>query len=186
MRQQQPKRSAIFLDRDGTLNEDKNYVHRWEDWRWLPGVIQGLRKLQQAGYMLVIASNQSGIARGFYPEKDWHELCRKINYDLAHYGIRIDGFYFCPHHPDFTGPCQCRKPLPGLLLQAIADLNLDPASSWLIGDKRSDAEAALAAGCRPVLLQNGLGKAIPANIPGAPDFMAAVDLILSQSGRAVP
>lgn len=179
------KQGAVFLDRDGTLNEEKGFVHLWQDWNWLPGVIEGLRKLQTAGFRLIVASNQSGIARGLYPEDDWRKLCRQINADLSPYGARIDGFYFCPHHPDYTGLCGCRKPKPGLLLAAARDLNLDLSASWLIGDKKSDVDAALAAGCKPVLVKTGHGNreasALPAHIPTAANFADAVNLILNCS-----
>lgn len=178
---------AVFLDRDGTLNEEKNYLHLWRDWNWLPGVIPGLKKLRDAGFKLVIASNQSGIARGLYPESDWQALCQNINADLGSHGVEIDGFYCCPHHPDHTGWCACRKPLPGLLLKAASDLKLDLSSSWLIGDQKTDADAALAAGCKPILVKTGHfpGDApfIPAAIPVAADFTAAVNYILGASSK---
>lgn len=174
---------AVFLDRDGTLNEEKSYVHDWKDWRWLPGVREGLARLQKMDYKLVIASNQSGIARGYYNAGQLRQLHARINEDLIKYGAQITAFYHCPHHPDYTGDCSCRKPKPGMLLKAAGDLKLNLDQCWIIGDKASDAQAGIAAGCRPILLETGYGarekNLLGPGIPVCENFSEAVDLILS-------
>ena len=111
-------RRAIFLDRDGTLNKDTGYVHRKEDWHWLPGVVEALKRFHAVGYALVVVSNQSGLARGMYDLAALHELEAWINADLEAKGAAIDAWYYCPHLPEITGPCSCRKPAPGLILRA--------------------------------------------------------------------
>lgn len=148
----QPRlRKAAFLDRDGVINKDKAYVHRWEDFEFVPGAIEGMRRLQDAGYALVIVTNQSGLARGYYTETQYQALTEALTQHLAGQGIKLDGVYHCPHHPKGTLPalavdCDCRKPAPGMLLQAARELSLSLPDSLLIGDKPSDIEAARAAG----------------------------------------
>jgi rfaE bifunctional protein nucleotidyltransferase chain/domain len=146
-----PLRKAVFLDRDGVINRDKAYVHRWEDFEFLPGAISGMRTFQDLGYALVIVTNQSGLARGYYTEAQYNTLNDFMRQHLAGHGVMIDGVYHCPHHPKGSIPalavdCDCRKPKPGLLLQAVRDLGIALSNSILIGDKASDIEAARAAG----------------------------------------
>lgn len=143
---------AIFLDRDGTLNKDSGYVHRKEDWIWLPGVLQALRRFRAAGYLLVVVSNQSGLARGMFTQKDLAALEAWVTTQMAEKNVGIDAWYYCPHLPEITGPCSCRKPEPGLLLQAARDLDIDLARSWMVGDSLRDVQAGLAAGCQCVLV----------------------------------
>lgn len=150
-------RRAIFLDRDGTLNKDTGYVHRKEDWHWLPGVVEALKRFHAVGYALVVVSNQSGLARGMYDLAALHELEAWINADLEAKGAAIDAWYYCPHLPEITGPCSCRKPAPGLILRAAEEMGLDLARSWMVGDRVRDVEAGLAAGCRCVLLRPAQG-----------------------------
>ena len=143
--------SAAFLDRDGVINADHGYVVRWEDFKRLPGVEAALRELQDLGYQLVIVTNQSGIGRGVYTELDFATLNEALRAHLATYQVNIAGIYHCPHHPSeaqgrYLQVCDCRKPAPGLLLAAIADLGIDPEQSIMVGDKPSDMEAALRAG----------------------------------------
>lgn len=145
-------RPAIFLDRDGTLNYDAGYTHRIGDWRWLPGALAGLAAFSKAGYPLVVVSNQSGIARGFYDSGQLKTLEAWLDDELARAGIRIAGWYYCPHGPD--DKCLCRKPRPGLVLRAAAELDLDPGRSWLLGDRLSDLQAGAAAGCKVGLVRN--------------------------------
>ncbi len=144
-------RKAAFLDRDGVINKDKAYVHRWEDFEFVPGAIEGMQKLQDAGYALVIVTNQSGLARGYYTEAQYQALTEALTQHLAGQGVMLDGVYHCPHHPKGSVPglavdCDCRKPAPGMLLQAARELGLSLPDSLLIGDKPSDIEAARAAG----------------------------------------
>lgn len=146
-----PLRKAAFLDRDGVINKDKAYVHKWEDFEFVPGAIEAMLKLQNAGYALVIVTNQSGLARGYYTENQYHALSDKMRAHLAHQGVTIDGIFHCPHHPEgnvqsLTMICDCRKPAPGLLIKAAHQLDLDISNSIMIGDKQSDIDAARAAG----------------------------------------
>lgn len=153
-------RAAVFLDRDGTLNLDKGYVHRMDDWEWIPGAIDAIAALNKAGFLVVIITNQAGIARGYYDEADMNNLHKRINGELKEHGATIDGFYHCPHHPEFGAvrECECRKPMPGLIYKARHDLDIDLGRSWLVGDKASDIQAALAAGVKPILVLTGYGK----------------------------
>lgn len=141
-------RPAAFLDRDGVLNHDTGYVYRIEDFRWVEGAKAALQRLQEAGFALVIVTNQSGIGRGKYSEADYQVLCRWMVKDLADAGVHLDGIYHCPHTPPEPGKpdCDCRKPWPGMLLRAQAELQLDLARSWMFGDKPQDIEAGRAAG----------------------------------------
>ena len=146
-----PLRKAAFLDRDGVINQDKAYVHRWEDFAFMPGAVEGMRRLQEAGYVLVIVTNQSGLARGFYTEAEYQTLTQQLLSELEQQGVKVEGVYHCPHHPKGSVPelafaCDCRKPAPGLILKAVAALGLDVVNSILVGDKPSDIEAARAAG----------------------------------------
>jgi D-glycero-D-manno-heptose 1,7-bisphosphate phosphatase len=146
-------RPAAFLDRDGVLNVDRGYVHRAEDWEWMPGSREAIRALNDAGFFVVVVTNQSGIARGFYGEPELAALHAFVAEDLARDGGKIDAFYHCPHGPD--DGCDCRKPLPGMLLRAIVDHDLDPRRSLLVGDRESDLQAAAAAGVRGFLYEGG-------------------------------
>ena len=150
-------RPAAFLDRDGVLNADHGYVSRAADFHWLPGAISALARLQRAGCVLVVVTNQSGIGRGFYSQQDFDALTRHMLADLAGHGVAAPAVYACPHHPQallaaYRRDCDCRKPRPGMLLQAAADLQINLAASCLFGDKPSDIAAGRAAGVRCCLL----------------------------------
>lgn len=136
-----PKNKAAFFDRDGTINVDVHYLHRPEDLEFIDGMPQFIRKWNDWGYRVIVVTNQAGIARGYYTEDDMRALHRYMNERLAEYGAHIDAFYFCPHHPDFTGPCRCRKPEPGMIEDAIREFDLDPDQCILFGDKPWDVEA---------------------------------------------
>lgn len=173
-------RPAVFLDRDGTLNADFGYVSRPEDVRWLPGVAAALARLRWAGYLLIVVTNQSGIARGYYDEQTLQTLHDWMNAALRAQGAHIDAFYHCPHHPDLSGACTCRKPAPGMLLRAAEDWFIDLERSWMIGDKMSDVIAGRAAGCTPILLSTGI--ALPDEDPAllrAASLNEAADQILA-------
>ncbi len=155
-------RRGVILDRDGTLVADTGFVHRVSDLRLLDGVVPGLRRLADLGFCLVIASNQSGVARGLFGEADMHAFNRALCQRLSSEGIAIAGVYCCTVHPsEGIGPYRCdsplRKPNPGMMLQAAEDHEFDPLTSYLIGDKKSDVLAGQAAGCRTVLLATGAG-----------------------------
>ncbi|MDA1148861.1 MAG: HAD family hydrolase [Bacteroidetes bacterium] len=140
---------GIFLDRDGVLNEDFGYVYRWEDFKFLPGVIESLRLFSFYNYKLIIVTNQSGIGRGFYSTEEFWILTKKMQSYLEGMSVQIDGVYFCPHLPiedQEVETCLCRKPLPGLILQAADEHDIDLSLSVMVGDKPSDTLAGKAAG----------------------------------------
>lgn len=144
-------RQAAFLDRDGVINRDRAYVSRWEDFEFVPGAVDAMRRLKKAGYALVVVTNQSGIARGYYSEAQYQALTAAMQQALANAGAAVDAVYHCPHHPkgkvaELAIDCDCRKPAPGMILRAAKELNLSLADSILVGDKPSDIEAARAAG----------------------------------------
>lgn len=152
---------AIFLDRDGTLNVDVNYLYKIEDFAWVPEAKEALAYLVQQGYTLFVITNQSGIARGYYTIAQMEQLHEHMNQELAQVGAHIEKFYYCPHHqkegvlPEYVKDCDCRKPKPGMLLQAMAEYDIDKAASLMIGDSKRDVEAAEAAGIRGVLYKGG-------------------------------
>jgi D-glycero-D-manno-heptose 1,7-bisphosphate phosphatase len=139
---------AAFLDRDGVINADHGYVHRIDDFHFLPGVVAALRRLAGAGFLPVIVTNQSGIARGLYDEAGFRALMGWVADRVRAAGGTLDDVRYCPHHPSITGPCACRKPGPGMLLDLIARWELDPARTVFVGDSESDMQAAAAAGVR--------------------------------------
>lgn len=180
-------RRAVFIDRDGTLNEESGYLHRAEDCRFIPGAIDAVARLNAAGFLVVVVTNQSGIARGYYTEDDLERLHAYMATRLAAGGARIDGWYFCPHHPDFLSAdadCACRKPLPGMLQQAAHELEIDLASSWMVGDKLADVEAGRAAGCTPILVLTGYGAAeaavVDPRVTVCSDLYAAATHIIAE------
>jgi D-glycero-D-manno-heptose 1,7-bisphosphate phosphatase len=186
-------RRAVFLDRDGTLNVEVNYLHRVEDLELVPGAAQAIRALKESGWLVIIVTNQAGIARGYYDEAALHTLHEHLKHSLAVDGAQLDAIYFCPHHPDFSGVCDCRKPAPGMLQQAARDYGIDLAQSWIIGDNTGDIGAGRAVGCRTILVRSGYGKQVEAALrSGAElwpetivdDLPAAVAYILGQGRRA--
>lgn len=155
------KPKAAFIDRDGVINAERNYVHRIEDFALLPGVVEGLVLLRDAGYRLIVVTNQAGLARGYYDQAAVDSLHDYLRAMLAVSGVKIDAIYFCPHHPQgsvdgLAVECDCRKPAPGMLLQAVRDFDLDLTNSVLIGDKLSDVRAGKLAGVgRTVIVLSG-------------------------------
>ncbi|MDX8340929.1 HAD family hydrolase [Draconibacterium sp. IB214405] len=140
------KYKALFLDRDGTINVEKNYVFRIEDFEFIPGIFKLLKSYQNKGFKLFVITNQSGIARKYYTENDYFRLNDWMIQQFQKQGIEITKVYHCPHHPEITGECTCRKPEPGMILQAIHEFNIDPVNSVLIGDKKRDILAGEKAG----------------------------------------
>ena len=159
----QHKRCAVFLDRDGTINVEKNYLHRIDDFEFIPGAPEAIRRLQSAGYLIIVVTNQSGIARGYFSEEDVNCLHEHIQQELMTSGTGIDAFYVCPHHPTAVVDklrldCDCRKGSPGMLLRAAIEHNIDLKRSFMIGDKLADIEAGQRAGCQAILVLTGYGR----------------------------
>lgn len=154
------KNRAVFLDKDGTLIEDVPYNVDPQQIRLMVGAGDGLRQLQHLGYQLIVISNQSGVARGCFPESALAAVEARVQELLEPSNVLLEGFYYCPHHPDGTVmeyaiACQCRKPEPGLLMQAAHDRSIDLTQSWFIGDILNDVEAGRRAGCQTILINNG-------------------------------
>lgn len=145
------KQPAIFLDRDGVINHDSGYVYKVDDFEFIDGAIEAMQQLKKAGWLLVVITNQAGIARGYFTEQDFMSLTEWMDWSLADRGVDLDGIYFCPHHKDYGNEtykqdCACRKPKPGMILDATAELNIDLTQSWIVGDKGSDLQAGENAG----------------------------------------
>jgi D-glycero-D-manno-heptose 1,7-bisphosphate phosphatase len=205
---------AVFLDRDGTLSEEIGYIHAGDLPRYalLPATASGLRRLSAGGYALVVLTNQSGVARGYFPASQVDAVHARLSQLLAAEGVSLDGVYYCPHHPEPAGPadngqlpegrvdappvpelsvdCDCRKPKPGLALQAARELGLDLSRSWMVGDKGADLGLADSAGLRGgVLVLTGYGKGTLAKLQSngaaprwvAKDLAEAADLILADA-----
>ncbi|NCC01772.1 MAG: D-glycero-beta-D-manno-heptose 1,7-bisphosphate 7-phosphatase [Clostridia bacterium] len=150
---------AVFLDRDGTINIDKAYLSKVEDFKHIPGAIEGLKMLQDAGYLLIVITNQSGIARGYYSEEDFLKLNNWMLSDLKKKGIKIAKVYYCPHHPNgkiekYKMDCNCRKPKLGMYEEAIEDFDIDLSQSFAIGDKIRDVAICEKTSCRGYLISN--------------------------------
>lgn len=160
----------VFLDRDGTLVADPGYVHRLEDYRLLPGTASALLRLRDAGFRLVIVTNQSGIGRGLFGRQDFERFQERLLRELADAGVVIEATYFCPHSPE--AGCDCRKPAPGLLERAARELAADLAASWVIGDAERDVEMGRRAGC---------AGAVRIGDAGIPDLEAAVERVLGEA-----
>lgn len=177
-------RPAVFLDRDGTLIEDRHYLGDPAEVRLLPGAADAVRRLNDAGLAVVVVTNQSGIARGLLTEAAYLATARRLDELLAAEHARLDGQYYCPHLPELSGPCDCRKPGPLLYQRAGTDLGLDLARSWWIGDRLRDVEGAERFGGRGILVPGNAGSE-PSQPPAAARWHtasgipAAVDLVLA-------
>ncbi|MGH7553753.1 MAG: D-glycero-alpha-D-manno-heptose-1,7-bisphosphate 7-phosphatase [Longimicrobiales bacterium] len=180
-------RPAAFLDRDGTIVIERYYLADPERVQLVPGAAGALKRLAAAGFALVVVTNQSAIAQGIYTVNDFEAVQRRIEEKLAAEGVRLDGVYYCPHHPAFTGPCRCRKPEPGLFQEAAGDLGLDFTRSAFIGDRVKDVIPALPLGGRGFLVRTGYGMEhqhhAPQGIEVVDDLAAAADRILDETGK---
>ncbi len=168
-------RRAVFLDRDGTLIEDPGFLSKPEDVRLLPGAAEAVARLNAAGIPAVVVTNQSGIARGLLTAEQYSATERRLDHLLARHGAHLDAHYFCPHHPDITGPCECRKPGSLLYRRAAELLEIDLPASWWIGDRLRDVEPAEPLGGRGILLLTGAGVE-EARAPAASRFTIAENL----------
>jgi D-glycero-D-manno-heptose 1,7-bisphosphate phosphatase len=180
---------AVFVDRDGTLNVEKDYLFRIEDFEFIPGVPDAIRRLRQAGFLVIVVTNQSGVARGYFSLSEADALHRHIQDELKKAATCIDGFYVCPHHPtegvgELRRACKCRKGEPGMLLRAAAERGIDLSASFMVGDKVADIDAGERAGCTSLLVLTGYGKTEAVKLSERrvlcfPDLAAAADHILT-------
>lgn len=173
-----------FLDRDGTVIVEKNYLGDPAGVELLPGAAAGMRRLRELGYGLVLVTNQAGVGRGFFTEAAVAAVHQRLTELLAVAGVVLDGIYYCPHHP--AAGCTCRKPLPGLIRQAQADLPVDLARSVVIGDKPSDIELGRAVGMRAILVETGYGADHAASTGAdavVPDLLAAAAFLAREVAR---
>lgn len=181
-------RAAVFLDRDGTIIEDVGYIADPTDVRFFSGAAQAIARMNRAGLLVVVVSNQSGLARGYFDYGQMWAVQRRVEEGLRAAGADLDGFYFCPHHEEgsvaeLALACDCRKPRPGMILQAAEELGIDLAASFMIGDRLLDVACGRAAGVSPIMVSTGHQERAEAD-DQAPDFMArdlaeAVEYILN-------
>ncbi len=196
------RRRAVFLDRDGTINHDTNYLSSPHELRLIPGADRAIARLNAAGLWVVVVTNQSGLARGYFGERDLEAVHAELQRLLSRAGARIDAFYHCPHlppalydsgppqrrgrpRPELIVPCECRKPAPGLVLRAARELGIELAGSFLVGDRPGDIACGRAAGLTCVRVATGPDASPPSGpeeVPHhqAPDLAAAVDWILAR------
>ena len=155
------KQKAIFLDRDGTINVYKGFLRNIDDYEMLDGVAEAIKKINESGYLCIVVTNQPVIARGEVTVEELDEIHKKLETLLGLEGAYIDGLYYCPHHPhkgyegeipELKIECDCRKPKPGMLLNAAKDYNIDLSKSWMVGDGENDVKAGIAAGCKTALI----------------------------------
>ena len=182
-------RRAVFLDRDGTIIEDTGYIADAAAVRLLPGAAPAIARLNRAGIPVIVVTNQSGIARGLLDEAAYSAVARRLDALLSAAGARLDADYHCPHHPDYSGPCECRKPGSLLYRQAAAEHGLYLAGSWWVGDRMRDVVPAERLGGRGLLIGrppgDELAAAAAARFPVVSDLSAAVDIILGESASAL-
>jgi D-glycero-D-manno-heptose 1,7-bisphosphate phosphatase len=184
---------AVFLDRDGTMIHETGHLSRLDDLRWFPWTTEAIRLLNRAGFTVCVTTNQGGIGLGFFTEAFVAELHGRMTRTLEAGGARVDGWFYCPHHPSavidaLRVDCDCRKPRPGMIHQAVARLGVDPMRSFVIGDKLIDLGLAASAGARGILVRTGYGNEVATahgnEVPGAAhvatDLMAAVAWILDE------
>lgn len=184
-------KKAVFIDKDGTLISNVPYNADPDKIVLEYGAIDGLRLLQKKGYALIVVSNQAGIAHGYFREEDMLPVITRVEELLCDAGIALDGFYYCPHHPagkiaQYAVSCECRKPLPGMILQAAEEMGVCLPGSWMIGDILHDVEAGNRAGCQSVLLNNGHETEWEMNDYNKPecvakDLLEAAQLIVNHS-----
>ncbi len=160
---------AVFLDRDGTMNKDVPYCHRPEDFELFPTTARAIKRLNESGYKVIVITNQSGVARGYFTEATLGRIHQKMLSQLAEEGARVDDIYYCPHHPDDN--CECRKPKPKMVLKAVKEHDIDLRQSFMVGDKPLDIQLGKSAGCRTVLVPSDPGE-VDAQ-PCLPDYTAA-------------
>ena len=180
-------RPAVFIDRDGTVIEERVYLSDPDGVVLVPGALEALRTLRDAGFALVLVTNQAGISKGHYSVEDYHAVAKRLDDILGEAGTALDGTYVCPHHPETTGHCDCRKPGVGMYRQAAGELGLDFEESYFIGDKLTDVVPAIELGGRGILVRTGYGRELegdaPEQIAVVDDLQAAAGLIVKSLGR---
>lgn len=183
-------RRAVFLDRDGTIIAEKVYLSDPEGVEIVPGALEALMSLRDAGFALVVVTNQAGIAKRLYEEGDYHAVAARLDSILADAGIEMDATYYCPHHPDFTGPCACRKPGTALHREAADRLGIDLAESFYVGDKLTDVGPAQELGGQGILVRTGYGAELEAEATDGvwvvDDLAAAARAIIERVPREPP
>lgn len=193
-------RRAIFLDRDGTISEEVGYVNHLSRYRLLPNSLEAIRRINQAGFLAIVTTNQSGVARGYFSEDLVRQVHDRLLAWVSEAGARLDAIYYCPHHPTEGRPplradCECRKPRPGMIRRAEREHGIDLARSYVVGDSRADLEAGAAAGVPGVLVQTGYGRGLvehqketltvpPLHV--AEDLLEAARFILEREAAAGP
>jgi len=177
-------RPAVFLDRDGTIIEEMKYLADPDGIVLIPGAVEALILLRDAGFALVVVTNQSGIARGLYGVEDYEAVARRLDELLAANGLSLDASHFCPHHPDVSGDCFCRKPATGMHRAAAEELGLDPTGSFFVGDRVRDLLPALELGGEGILVRTGYGSEEESALPGVfhvtDDLLEAAHWILAR------
>ncbi len=182
-------KTAVFLDRDGTINEEVGYLSDAASLSLIPGAAEAIGRLNEAGIEVFVVTNQAGVARGYFNEDSVREVNRHLIKELADENAHVRAIYYCPHHPDFSSSecktCSCRKPQPGMLLLAALDYGIDLSSSYMIGDTGKDVETGKNAGCKSILVLTGYGREEKDKLEVEPDYiaddlMAAVEWILEQ------
>ena len=186
---------AVFLDRDGTIVEDVGYLSDICQIRILPGAAEAIRLLNKNGFKVIIVTNQAGVARGYFTESRANEINEKLRQLLADHGSIVERIYFCPHHIDgivekYKRECNCRKPNPGMIEQAVKELDIDINNSFMIGNKSSDIEAGRRAGCRTIVVGGGINHREPEVLSQSADYIAtdlfeAVKWLLHLNGRRI-
>jgi D-glycero-D-manno-heptose 1,7-bisphosphate phosphatase len=178
------RRPAVFLDRDGTLNKEVNYLHQIENFEWVPGAPEAIRRVNELGVPALVVTNQSGVARGYFGEEEVEQLHAFMEEELAKIGATVDAFYYCPYHPEGTveeyrSLSHCRKPNPGMFEDAIEEWAVDPARSFVVGDKNTDLIPGTELGMTTILVRTGHGDEEDEGVPDhvVDDVSAAVSLI---------
>jgi len=184
------KNKAVFLDRDGTIIEDTGYISTPAQIKFIPGSIAAIKKLNQAGYKVIVITNQSGVARGLFSEDMLQTIDKVVHRQILNGHAQVDGFYYCPHHPEhgvypYKQKCDCRKPEIGLIKKAVKEHQIELDGSWLVGDHSCDIAAGQKAGVQTVFVLTGHGAKERENLPAKPghtaaDLAAAVKYILGE------
>lgn len=176
---------AVFIDRDGTINVEKEYLHKIEDFEFIPGADKAIKLLNDNGFLVIVVTNQSGVARGYYGENDVKKLHDHLKSRLKNIGAHFDAIYYCPHHNEkgigkYKVECDCRKPNIGMFERARKEFDIDISNSWMIGDKIDDMKFAENAGIKGILVKTGHGKDVKGDYIKKRDIFEAIKYIINQ------